>query len=105
MDQDRNYATPFRLEADQRGCAREGCWGDAKWNPKWFVAVEPNPSGGWLLEAAIPFTELTAATPKPGEAWAFNVVRTLPGQGVQAMSLPADAEPRLEGLGLLRFGD
>jgi hypothetical protein len=38
-----------------------------------------------------------------GKAWACNVVRVLPGRGVQAWSLPADVEPRPEGLGLLIF--
>jgi hypothetical protein len=31
------------------------------------------------------------------------VVRVVPGQGVQAFSLPADAQPRPEGMGLLTF--
>ena len=42
----------------------------------------------------------------PGTAWAANVVRVLPGEGVQALSLPAEApdvSPRPEGLGLLLF--
>ena len=38
-----------------------------------------------------------------GRTWAFNVVRTLPGRGVQAFSLPADVQPRPEGMGLLLF--
>lgn len=105
LDLDRAYATPFRFEADERGCARESAWGDKKWNPKWFVAVEPIPSGGWMLEAAIPLAELSATPPRAGETWAFNLVRTLPGQGVQACGLPADVEPRLEGMGLMRFTD
>ena len=36
-------------------------------------------------------------------AWACNVIRTLPGRGVQALSVPADVEPRPEGMGLLVF--
>jgi hypothetical protein len=41
-----------------------------------------------------------------GKAWAFNVVRTVPGEGVQAFSLPAEVPEvalRLEGMGLLQF--
>ena len=38
-----------------------------------------------------------------GRAWACNVVRVLPGRGVQAYSLPADVQPRPEGMGLLMF--
>ena len=47
--------------------------------------------------------ELTGQGLTPGKAWACNVVRTLPGQGVQAWSLPAGVEPRPEGLGILLF--
>ena len=38
-----------------------------------------------------------------GKAWACNIVRTLPGRGVQAWSTPADVKPRPEGMGLLIF--
>ena len=59
-----------------------------------------------LIEAAIPLTALTGDIITSGRAWACNVIRTLPGQGVQAFSLPAgvpEEEPRLEGMGLLMF--
>jgi hypothetical protein len=38
-----------------------------------------------------------------GTAWACNVVRVLPGRGVQALAQPADVEPLPEGMGLLLF--
>jgi hypothetical protein len=66
------------------------------------VAVRSEPSG-WQIEAAIPMVELTGEPVTAGRAWACNVVRTLPGRGVQAWSTPADVLPRLEGLGLLMF--
>ena len=47
--------------------------------------------------------ELTGDPPTVGRAWACNVVRVLPGRGVQAWSTPADAEPRPEGMGLMLF--
>jgi hypothetical protein len=102
LDLDRDYATYFHLQIDQRGCVCEDCWGDPSWNPRWFVAVDSD-KDGYRVEAAIPLTELTGGTITPGRAWACNVVRVLPGRGVQAFSVPADVQPRPEGMGLLIF--
>src|SRR5207249_4473977 len=102
LDLDRDYSTCFHLQIDQRGCLREECWGDAGWNPRWFVAAKSD-AEGWQIEAAIPMAELTGDTVTLGRAWACNVVRILPGRGVQAMSTPADVLPRPEGMGLLIF--
>jgi photosystem II stability/assembly factor-like uncharacterized protein len=102
LDLDRDYSTYFHLQVDQRGCLREDCWGDVGWNPRWFVAVHSTDTC-WQIEAALPLSELTGDRVRKGTAWAFNVVRILPGQGVQAFSLPADLEPRPEGMGLLLF--
>jgi photosystem II stability/assembly factor-like uncharacterized protein len=104
LDLDRDYSTYFHLQIDQRGCVREDCWGDVSWNPKWFVAVHSDPEG-WQIEAAIPLAQLTGDRLRVGTAWACNVVRIIPGRGLQAWSLPADAEPRPEGMGLLLFQD
>ena len=57
----------------------------------------------WQMEAAIPMIELTGDAVTAGRAWACNIVRTLPGRGVQAWSLPAEVQPRPEGMGLLMF--
>jgi hypothetical protein len=102
LDLDRDYSTYFRLEIDQRGCVSEDCWGDLSWNPRWFVAVHSDETG-WNAEAAIPMIELTGDAVTQGKAWACNVVRILPGKGVQGWSLPADVEPRPEGMGILMF--
>jgi hypothetical protein len=105
LDVDRDYATCFHLQVDQRGCVLEDCWGDRTWNPRWFVAVHREATA-WTVEIALPRTALTGDHITPGNAWAANVVRVLPGQGVQAMSLPAEAPEtavRTEGLGLLLF--
>ena len=83
----------------------EDCWGDKSWDPRWFVAVR-NEDEAWVVEAAIPLTALTGDVITPGQAWAVNVVRVLPGRGVQAFSLPAEAPEealRPEGMGLLLF--
>jgi len=102
LDLDRDYSTAFHLEVDQRGCVRDRCWGDQSWNPRWFVAVESNETS-WQIEAAIPLSELTGERWTHNAAWAFNVVRVIPGRGVQSWSLPADVEPRPEGMSLLLF--
>jgi hypothetical protein len=102
LDVDRDYATYYRLQVDQRGCVREDCWGDVSWNPRWFVAVNRNDTV-WQIEAAIPLAELTGERIPLGSAWAFNVVRTLPGRGVQSFSLPADVHPRPDGMCPLVF--
>lgn len=106
LDLDRDYATCFHFQVDATGCVAEDCWGDKTWDPKWFVAVH-HEATGWTLEAAIPRTALTSDHLTPGKAWAANLVRVLPGHGVQAFSLPAEAPEeamRPEGMGLLMFG-
>ncbi len=102
LDLDRDYATYFRLEFDQRGCVREDCWGDANWNPKWYVAAHQN-DDSWCVEAAIPLGELTSSPVTLDTRWACNLVRILPGRGVQSVSQPADVEPRPEGMCVLQF--
>jgi photosystem II stability/assembly factor-like uncharacterized protein len=102
LDLDRDYTTYFHLQADQRGCACEDCWGDKTWNPDWRIAIHST-EAYWQIEAAIPLAELTGQQIEPGRVWAFNIVRTIPGKGVQAFSIPADVLPRPEGFGLLQF--
>lgn len=102
IDLDRDYQTYYNLQVDQRGAVADDCWGDASWNPKWFVAVQPDATG-WTAEIAIPLSELTGETVTLGKMWAVNVVRTVPGRGVQAWSGPAGAIPRPEGMGLMSF--
>jgi photosystem II stability/assembly factor-like uncharacterized protein len=105
LDLDRDYSTCYHLQIDQRGCVCEDCWGDRRWDPRWFVAVRGSPEG-WMAEAAIPLTLLTGDGVTLGHAWACNVVRVLPGRGVQAFSLPAEVPEetlRPEGMGLLLF--
>ena len=102
LDLDRDYATYFRLEFDQRGCVREDCWGDPNWNPKWYVASH-QAEDSWCVEAAIPLGELTSSPVTLETRWACNLVRILPGRGVQSVSQPADVEPRPEGMCVLHF--
>ncbi len=105
LDLDRDYSTCYHLQIDQRGCICDDCWGDKTWDPRWFVAVQSDATS-WTVEAAIPLLALTSDPLTHGHAWAFNVVRVVPGAGVQSFSQPAEAPEeamRLEGLGLLMF--
>jgi len=102
IDLDRDYQTYYQLQIDQRGALAADCWGDKTWNPKWFVAVHADESG-WTAEVAIPLKELTGEVVVPGKLWAVNVVRTVPGKGIQAWSGPAGVTPRPEGMGVLTF--
>ena len=98
LDLDRDYASYFHLEIDQRGCCREDCSGDVSWNPKWFVAVEST-EDGWTAEIAIPLGELTSEPITTMDThWVCNLTRILPGRGVQSLSQPADVRPRPEGM-------
>jgi photosystem II stability/assembly factor-like uncharacterized protein len=105
LDLDRDYCTCYHLQIDQRGCVCEDCWRDRTWDPRWFVAVHSEPTC-WIVEAAIPLVALTSDGITAGRTWACNVVRVLPGRGVQAWSLPAEVPEeslRPEGMGLLTF--
>ncbi len=105
LDLDRDYCTCYHLQIDQRGCVCEDCWGDKTWDPRWFVAVHSEPTC-WVAEAAIPLVALTSDGITAGRTWACNVVRVMPGRGVQAWSLPAETPEeslRPEGMGLLIF--
>jgi photosystem II stability/assembly factor-like uncharacterized protein len=102
IDLDRDYQTYYQLQIDQRGAVADDCWGDSTWNPKWFVAVHADDTG-WTAEVAIPLSELTGDVVAPGKLWAVNVVRTVPGKGIQAWSGPAGVTPRPEGMGVLTF--
>lgn len=102
LDIDRDYVTSYRLAVDDRGFTREDCWGDASWNPTWFVAAASS-NETWTAEIAIPLDQLASATPRKGEAWAIGVQRVVPGVGFQAFSFPAAVEPIPQGFGCLLF--
>jgi photosystem II stability/assembly factor-like uncharacterized protein len=102
LDLDRDYQTYYRFQIDHRGALAEDCWGDRTWNPKYHVAFHSDDTG-WTAEMAIPLAELTGDRPAHGKAWAANLVRVVPGVGVQSWSGPADGDPRPEGMGLLQF--
>jgi photosystem II stability/assembly factor-like uncharacterized protein len=102
LDLDRDFATYYRLTVDDRGWTREDCWGDATWNPTWFVAAASS-GDSWTAEIAIPLDQLTGAPPGKGDAWAIGIQRIVPGVGLQSLSTPAAVEVIPEGFGCLLF--
>jgi hypothetical protein len=107
FDLDRDYSTYYHLQVDQRGCLADECVvnsPDKSWNPHWFVCCKSDKSG-YQIEGAIPIAELTGEQISLNRSWAFNVSRIIPGRGVQAWSIPADVEPRPEGMGILVFAE
>jgi Carbohydrate family 9 binding domain-like len=104
FDMDRDYATYYRFRIDQRGGLAEDCWGDASWNPHWYVASSSTPAG-YVAEIAIKLIDLTGDPIPTGKSWAMNAVRIVPGKGVYAAAVPADVTPHPEGCGILTFVD
>lgn len=102
LDLDRDWTTYYRLVIDHRGWVAEDCWGDATWNPQWYVAADSDEST-WRVEAAIPLTELTGKPPTRDQVWSAGVTRTAPGVGFQSWTLPASPQPQGEGFGYLVF--
>jgi len=83
LDIDRDFTTAFELTIDSRGWTHDACWGDAHWNPTWYVAAA-NDETKWSIEAAIPLTELVADPPAARDAWAIALRRTTPRVGYQS---------------------
>ncbi len=102
LDVDRDYATWWQLSVDHRGRPAASCFGDATWNPQWFIAAGGD-DAWWTVEAAIPLAELGPSPPKVRDVWAVQVQRVIPQHGVQAASHPAAVAIRPEGIGLLVF--
>lgn len=102
LDLDRDYATWYEFQIDQRGCTAESCWEDRRWNPTWYVAAEIDQTD-WRIEAAIPWSDLTPTPPHRGTICAVSILRTTPTVGLQSWNHPATARPQPASFGLLKF--
>ncbi len=102
LDLDRDYTSFYRLTVDHRGCTGESCLGDIHWDPTWYVA-QAGSGEDWIIEAAIPWSELTATAPHSRDVWIAGLQRVAPETGVQSFTRPAAVEPRSEGFALLMF--
>jgi len=102
LDVDRDYATWYEFSVDQRGWTCERCWEDKRWNPTWYVATDADATH-WRIEAAIPWSELTASPPRRGMVWGAAITRTIPTVGMQSWTHPPAVRPKPSSFGLLKF--
>ncbi len=102
FDVDRDYATYYRFDVDQRGWTRESCWDAWGYNPEWFVASVQD-STSWSIEIAIPIEELLPTPLNPQNIWALGVTRVMPGVGVQSWTSSGGEKPVPPLFGFLRF--
>jgi len=102
LDVDRDYATWYVIEIDQRGLVSEACGDDPTWNPQMWVAIDADDTH-WRIEAAIPFDEMVPQAPRGRDVWALGAVRVIPAVGVQGFTHPSYSKPRPETFGQLRF--
>ena len=102
IDVDRDYATYYRFDVDQRGQTREACWEDEAWNPQWFVAADGS-HDEWRIEAAIPLETLVPTPPDARTTWAIGLTRIIPARGIESWQHPAASEPIPAAFGLVRF--
>jgi hypothetical protein len=102
LDLDRDFHTSYRFTVDQVGETADLCLADAKWNPKWHLAIAADETH-WRFEAAIPWRELTPVAPGPLTHWLVGMVRVVPAVGAASWAQPALPIPHPQSLGLLRF--
>jgi hypothetical protein len=102
FDIDRDYGTAFELSVDSRGWTRDACWGDATWNPTWYVAAASDETS-WTVEAALPLTEIVGKPPAARQVWAVAARRTIPRFGYETWSGPPDANDSPARFGLMIF--
>jgi hypothetical protein len=102
LDTDRDYTTAFEVTVDDRGWTHDACWGDASWDPTWYVAAASD-DRSWTVEGAIPLAELVAQPPAAKEVWAVGIRRTIPKVGYESWpATPAEVDSPDE-YGLLIF--
>jgi len=69
-----NTTYDYTTGGDAPGSALKGI--DINWEPKWeVVANKVDVEKGWRVEARLPFSDIKAPPPKPGDAWGFNCMR------------------------------
>jgi hypothetical protein len=107
----------IRNQLDERGVSKkiEGDWSYTARGMKSAVRVKGTVANSadrdeqWQVEVAIPFADLEATTPKPGEVWRANFYRFNRGQG-QPVEMQSWSAPILPGFhqparfGFLEFG-
>jgi hypothetical protein len=102
IDIDRDYVTAWQLSVDHRGRVHDACWGDASWNPKWYVAATQD-EDAWYVEAAIPLSELSSTPVRPSTTWAVSMHRVAPSAGEQSWPAASVGRTTFEDGGWLVF--
>jgi hypothetical protein len=101
FDTDRDFTTAFELTVDSRGWTHDALWGDATWNPDWYVAAATDDEA-WTIEAAFPIAQLVPEPPTSRSVWALSARRTIPRLSSQSWST-SDHDKSPESFGLLIF--
>jgi photosystem II stability/assembly factor-like uncharacterized protein len=102
LDIDRDYGSYWKLAVDSRGFTAESCFGDATWNPTWYVASGSD-AQFWTFEVAIPLAELSPKAPQVRDVWSIGIQRIIPNIGQQSFTQPASIPERGETFGLMVF--
>jgi photosystem II stability/assembly factor-like uncharacterized protein len=102
FDVDRDYTTHFELVVDHRGWTQDACWGDASWNPSWYVAAAQD-AATWTVEAAVPLAEISAAPIQARTVWALSARQTIPRLGHHSWAGTPDDDDSPDQYGLLIF--
>jgi len=61
---------------------------DPSWNSAWIVKTSRQ-GGGWSAEIAIPWADMGADVPIPGDLWRFNICRVRRSSADQAVEYSA----------------
>ncbi len=101
LDVDRDYSTAYQLVVDCRGWTRDACWGNANWNPRWFVASKLGETA-WTAEVAIPWSELASPPPAVLDTWCLGVERKTSRGNTSSWTGVADDSPDAFGMLLFR---
>ena len=102
IDLDADYHSAYEFTFDQRGQVSESCFGDSRWNPQLYLAVQEDETN-WRIEGAIPLDELCPHPPKAGQRWAVCFQRVVPSVGLQSWSRPSDINILPSSYGTLTF--
>jgi photosystem II stability/assembly factor-like uncharacterized protein len=102
FDIDRDYATYYRFDIDQRGWTRESCWDNWSYDPQWYCAAVRS-ADVWRVECAIPLDELLPPERLAGTTWTVGLTRILPGIGSQSWTASGAEYPQPPLFGMMRF--
>lgn len=102
FDVDRDYATYYAFEIDQRGMTRDSLWNNVTYNPRWHCAAVRD-ADSWRVECAIPLEELAPAESLLQDVWGVGITRIRPGVGVESWTGSGGNVPQPPLFGLVRF--